>query len=96
MYTINDNMIREKKLFNRKLLRTIAKSGLINILLISSSEFEERILLYNEYDNNIIINNLANMLVNELVDICNDESKLGECDGIIMNKNTRSIARAFI
>jgi uncharacterized protein (UPF0305 family) len=89
-------MIRENRLFNRKLLRTIAKFGLIKILSISSSELEDIIFVYKEYDNNIIINNLANMLVNELVDICNDESKLGECDGIIMNKNTRSIARAFI
>ena len=87
-------MTKEKKLFKRKLLRTIAKLGLVKILSISSSELDERIFVYNEYESNIMITNLANILVN--VFVFNEDSSCGDCVGIIINKNTRSITRALM
>lgn len=87
-------MTNEKKLFKRKLLRTIAKLGLVKILSISSSELDERIFAYNEYESNIMITNLANILVN--VFVFNEDSSCGDCVGIIINKNTRSITRALM
>jgi hypothetical protein len=61
---MNDMMRRENKLFKRKLLRTIAKLGLVKILSISNNELDEMIFVYNEYDSKPIISNLANILVN--------------------------------
>ena len=61
---------------------------------ISNSELDERIFVYNEYESNIMITNLANILVN--VFVFNEDSSCGDCVGIIINKNTRSITRAFM
>ena len=92
IYTINDMMRRENKLFKRKLLRTIAKLGLVKILSISNNELDEMIFVYNEYDSKPIISNLANILVN----VFDEESNWDDCVGRIINKKTMSIARAFM
>ena len=96
MYAINDKMSREKTLFKRKLFRTIAKLGLVKILSMSNKEFDETIFVYSEQDSKPIISNLAITLVNVLVDGFNEATKSDDCDGMIINKNIRSMATAFI
>ena len=88
-------MSRENTLFKRKLFRTIAKLGLVKILSISNSEFDETMLVYNEQDNNPMISNLASIFVNEL-DGFNEDVTSDDGDGTIININTRSITTAFM
>lgn len=78
-------MEREKTLFKIKLFRTIAKFEFTKILSMSHRDFDETILMYNEYDNKDIMAILAITFVN-----LEDDSV-----GVIIKINMSSMATAF-
>lgn len=78
-------MEREKTIFKIKLFRTIAKLGFTKILSISHRDFDETMLMYNEYDNNDIMTIIAITFVN-----LDDDS-----GGVIIKINISNMATAF-